>query len=91
MAELRPCYVINRYPDRLRKALFHRWIEKSELKQFGTELGVHKPLKVVTNTFALVEFEQGELDWIDPGYIVFCDDEFSKYTFKSVEGLTVKE
>lgn len=72
--ELRPCIVNGK------KALFHRWIERSEIVPPSAMQGGHCG-GVVKDTFALVEFEDGVIKECRCVGIKFCDSPHRNYCF----------
>ncbi len=80
MKEFRPCL----FKDK--KALFHKWEEVSQAVEAGIVIGSH-PAGWLKYTFAIIEFENGEIAEVSPTLIKFLDSEenFSKYCFKECE------
>lgn len=72
--EYRPCYVKDK------KALFHRWEEKSEIVVPSPMVGGHGG-GVVKGTLAIVEYEDGTIDEVRPQQIRFADDKINEYAF----------
>lgn len=74
--EVRPCYAQGR------RALFHGWSHVSKIHNAvlrGTVSGV------ISDTFAIVEFEDGNISRIEPEHIRFADNLFDEYYFKGNE------
>lgn len=74
--EVRPCYA------RGRRALFHGWSNVSQIHNAvlkGTVSGV------ISDTFAIVEFEDGNISRIEPEHIRFADNLFDEYCYKRLE------
>lgn len=65
--EVRPCYII--LNAKKKKALFHRWIEKTDMLN-------HK------YTAGIIEYENGRIDEVHYGQIEFCDNKIKSYVFK---------
>ena len=66
---IRPCYV------RKKKALFHRWIEMT----------FPKGSSFFQQTLAIVEFEDGHIEQVQPKSIVFADGgRFNDITWKEL-------
>ena len=75
-SEYRPCIVKGR------KALFHRWEDKSEIRDAtmrGTISGVIK------GTLAIIEYEDGVISECYPYEVKFCDNKFNEYAFTEVQ------
>ncbi len=75
-SEHRPCIVKGR------KALFHRWEDKSEIHNAtlrGTISGVIK------GTLAIIEYEDGVVTECYPYEVKFCDNKFKEYAFTEVQ------
>lgn len=73
-SELRPCIVNGK------KALFHRWTDRSEIVAPSYMVGGHGG-GVVKDTFALVEFEDGVIKECSCVGIKFCDSPHRNYCF----------
>lgn len=73
--EFRPCYVKGV------KALFHRWIHKSEIVPPSVYVGGHNG-GVVSGTLAIVEYEDGRIGEARPTDIRFIDRKFDDYCFE---------
>jgi hypothetical protein len=74
-ADLRPCIVNNR------KALFHKWSDKSKVVSPSPMVG--GPVGGVINyTVGIIEYEDGVVTECYPYEIRFVDGEFQKYCFK---------
>lgn len=76
--EKRPCIAKGR------AALFHRWIERSEVVEPSPLLGGHNG-GVVTWTAALVEYEDGTVGEVLPQNIKFLDPPHGEYDFTERE------
>ena len=84
-SRLRPCWVITPVyingrkvlaPER-KKALFHMFItEGSPVRPSYMGDG---------HGYALVEFEDGHVDRVDPSHIQFCDNKMREYSFNEGE------
>lgn len=75
-SEYRPCFVDGE------KALFHRWVVISEIIPPSMLRGGHNGGNV-TETFALVEFENGEIRLSHPRQIRFCPSgKFNEYSWE---------
>ena len=72
--EYRPCYVSGI------KALFHKWEDKSEIVPPSVLKGGHNG-GVISKTFGIVEFENGEVAEVEPRRIIFADNTFREYAF----------
>lgn len=75
-SEYRPCIVKGR------KALFHRWEDKAEIRDAvlrGTVSGV------VKGTVAIIEYEDGVITECYPYEVKFCDNKFNEYAFVEVQ------
>lgn len=66
------------------KALFHRWVERQYIVAPSPMVGGHTGGTVKTIT-ALVEFEDGTCDLVDPSEIKFVDDFRIKSMFHQYE------
>lgn len=73
-SEYRPCYV------RGKKALFHKWEDKSEIVSPSILKGGHAG-GVIRATFAIVEFENGVVGEVYPHEIKFADNLIKEYAF----------
>ena len=79
-AEYRPCYVIcevkysrnKKTFERREKALFHRWAEISNVIPPSLLQGGHNGGEI-KRVLAIVEFEDGKIETVDPSDIQFCD------------------
>ena len=74
-SEYRPCIVKGR------KALFHRWEDKSEIRDAvlrGTSSGVLK------GTLAIIEYEDGNVTECYPYEVRFCDGLINEYSFANM-------
>lgn len=76
-SEYRPCIVGDR------KALFHRWVEKSKVVPPSMMVGGH-PGGTVSGVVAIVEFEDGTVEEMYPYKIKFLDSKqlFSEMRFE---------
>lgn len=66
------------------KALFHCWDHRSELFDASPMIGGH-PGGQVSETFAIVEYEDGTIHEVEPQNIRFVDNAISKYAFLGME------
>ena len=82
--ELRPCKVGSL------KALFHRWIEESDVIEPSLMIGGH-PGGVVRMTFGIVEFEDGSIGKHSPYEIKFIDNNFNDWDFGVAEKVNMDE
>ncbi len=73
--ELRPCMVKNR------KALFHKWSDKSKIVGPSYMVGGHKG-GVLKYTVGIIEYEDGVITECYPSEIHFSDSKFMEYCFK---------
>lgn len=73
--ELRPCIVKNR------KALFHKWNEKSHIVEPSPMIGGHVG-GVIKHTVAIIEYEDGVVTECYPYEIKFTDNKFVEFYFK---------
>ncbi|SHO50107.1 hypothetical protein [Anaerocolumna xylanovorans] len=64
-----------------RMALFHKWIDKSEIISPSPMVGGHSGGELKF-TMAIVEFEDGTVRCVLPERIQFTDNEFRKYCFE---------
>lgn len=74
-SEYRPCIVKGR------KALFHRWEDKSEI-HYATMRGTISG--VIKGTLAIIEYEDGVVTECYPYEVKFCDNKFGEYAFPEV-------
>lgn len=65
--EYRPCMVRGR-----KKALFHRWVQSSEIVPPALTVGGHGG-GVVAGAMAVVEFEDGSVMEVSPSSVTFLD------------------
>lgn len=87
---LRPCLVQTYRLDEIRrrhmvedvqkKALFHQWMNKSEIYPPSAMVGGH-PGGIVSGTLGIVEFEDGKIAEVNPTDITFIDHKFDEYAF----------
>lgn len=77
--EMRPCMVKGR------KALFHRWVDRSECIEPSPLIGGHNG-GVAAWTDALVEYEDGTVAEVAPRYIKFLDPPHGEFDFSEREG-----
>ena len=77
--ELRPCIVENSI-----KALFHCWNFRSKVVGESYLRGGHSAGQI-SDTFALVEYEDGEIHEVEPTHIRFVDNAMSEYAFPEME------
>lgn len=66
---LRPCFVGED------KGLFHHWEDYSQLYEASPFIGGHTAGQV-SQTFGLVEYEDGSIKRVQPYDIRFCDNDF---------------
>ena len=74
----RPCTIFGR------KALFHRWVERQYIVAPSPMVGGHTGGMVQTIA-ALVEFEDGTCDLVDPIEIKFVDNARIESMFRQYE------
>ena len=72
--ELRPCLVSRQ------KALFHRWVDISDIIEPSPLMGGHCG-GVVKYTLGLVEYEDGATGLVHPTKIVFKDEKIKEFIF----------
>lgn len=72
--EYRPCLVDGK------KALFHRWEDKSKIVEPSVMVGGHGG-GVLKYTVAIVEYENGSVAEVFPNYIKFVDGKINEYAF----------
>ena len=80
--ELRRCIVKGK------KALFHRWEDKSELHRGGKALrtiDVDIPSGYIKGTIAIIEYENGVVTECYPYEIQFLDNKLKEYDFSEVK------
>ena len=75
--EYRPCLVAGR------KALFHRWADRAELRA-PSALGT--PGGQLCQLFGIVEYEDGQVSEVYPNKIRFLDNKLAEYNFTVQEG-----
>lgn len=75
--ELRPCMV------KKRKALFHRWSDKSEIVSPSPMIGGHSG-GVIRLTVGIVEYEDGVVTECYPYEIRFLDSKHREYSFREM-------
>ena len=73
-------------PEHDIKALFHCWSHKSELVGESPCYGGH-PDGQISETFGIVEYEDGTIHEVDPTSIRFVDNAMSEYAFLEMEGI----
>lgn len=78
-SEYRPCFVDGK------KALFHRWIDKSEIIAPSVLKGGHAG-GVIRDTFGIVEFENGVVGEVYPHKIKFAAGKCNEYSFEERGG-----
>ena len=66
------------------KALFHCWNHKSELVGESPCYGGH-PAGQISQTFGIVEYEDGTIHEAEPTQIRFVDNAMSEYAFPEME------
>ena len=71
-------------PEKKIKALFHCWGRRSELYGASLMIGGH-PGGQVSETFAIVEYEDGTIHEVKPTYIRFVDNPMIEYVFTEME------
>ena len=71
--KLRPCYVLNDRKSDKKNALFHMWVEWK-----GLSIDI-----LDSNIRALVEYETGQVDLVEPRRIIFIDsnEKFKEYVW----------
>lgn len=72
--ELRPCKVNGK------KALFHTWINKSQIVDPSPLMGGHNG-GVLNYTVGIIEFENGTVEECLPNVIQFLDNKLNDYCF----------
>jgi hypothetical protein len=72
--DYRPCIVKDR------KALFHRWSDKSKVLAPSYTIGGHRGGEERL-TVGIVEYEDGVVTECYPWEIRFCDDKFKEFCF----------
>lgn len=72
--ELRPCYADGK------KAFFHKFVEHSRIVEPSPMIGGHNG-GVIKYTLAIVEYENGNVDFVDPCKIRFVDEKIKEYAF----------
>ena len=75
----RPCIIKGR------KALFHRWVDRSEIIEPSWAAGGHKG-GVIAWVAALVEYEDGTCAEVAPQHIKFLDPPHGAFDFSEREG-----
>lgn len=75
-SQYRPC-VVNE-----KKALFHRWEQRSEIVPPSPMVGGHNG-GVIMGLVGIVEFEDGTIGRREPGSIRFTDNKFKEYCFEN--------
>lgn len=73
--DLRPCIVNNR------KALFHKWSDKSKIVEPSPMIGGHAG-GVLKYTVGIIEYEYGVVTECYPYEIRFVDNKIEEYRFK---------
>ena len=76
-------------PEHEIKALFHCWNHKSELVGESPCYGVH-PAGQISQTFGIVECEDGTINEVYPTQIQFVDNAMREYVFPEMEKNTDK-
>lgn len=71
-------------PEKKIKALFHCWSHRSELYGASPMIGGH-PGGQVSETFVIVEYEDGTVHEVKPMQIRFVDNAMSEYAFPEME------
>jgi hypothetical protein len=74
--DLRPCIVINR------KALFHKWSDKSKIVEPSPMIGGHNG-GVLKYTVGIIEYEDGTVTECYPYEIKFVDGKAKEYCFEN--------
>ena len=77
--EVEHCRIVNTTETRV-KALFHFWNNRSEVVAPSPLKGGH-PGGVISDVFAIVEFEDGTIHEARTTDIQFCDSNFNEYCF----------
>lgn len=75
----RPCLVAGR------KALFHRWADRAELRGASALRG-GAPGGQLWQLFGIVEYEDGQVSEVYPNKIRFLDNKLAEYDFTEKEG-----
>ncbi len=73
--ELRPCLAAGQ------KALFHKWVEISNIVEPSPKIGGHSG-GIVKSTLGLVEYEDGATGLVYPTNIIFKDEKIKEFMFK---------
>ena len=81
---LRPCMVANRKGGDERKALFHCWNQWSDVVGESILEGGHKGGQV-SETYGIVEFDDGIVQSVCPQLIRFLDNPFVEYMWEGDE------
>lgn len=66
------------------KALFHCWNHRSELYDASPMIGGH-PTGQISQTFGIVEYEDGTIHEVETTQIRFADNAMSEYAFPGME------
>lgn len=82
--DYRPCYVNGK------KALFHKWVDYAKPVP-PSVLPFGDPGGQMRYTYALVEFENGQISLIDPLNIKFDSSLLNEYAFRDSEKETTKD
>ena len=77
-SEYRPCFVDGK------KALFHRWLEYAMVIEPSPMVGGHRGGEI-KYTLAIVEYEDGTLDQVNPSRVRFVPGIMNDYDFGGVE------
>lgn len=73
-ADLRPCYADGK------KALFHKFVEHSRIVEPSPMIGGHNG-GVIKYTLAIVEYDNGKVEYVEPCKICFADNKINEYAF----------
>ena len=71
-------------PEHDIKALFHCWSHKSALVGESCLRGGH-PAGQISETFGIVEYEDGTIHEVEPTQIRFVDNSMAEYAFPEME------
>lgn len=82
--KLRPCMVIDNKIGKPRRAFFHCWNHRSTVVGASVLKGGH-PAGQVSETWGIVEFEDGEVKEVYPYNIKFLDHYFDDYDWGDAE------
>lgn len=84
-SELRPCVIANYDCNKpYSNALFHKWIEESQVIAPSVLKGGHNGGEVRT-AFAIVEYENGWIEKVHPDRVRFLDGLHKQFAFEKTE------